>query len=1654
MAETNKVAVELVADDTKGSATIKRFGAEVDAAFDRVKKKAMGLSDTLRRVGPDAHAAFDAAKTKVDGVSDALFLASKRFTILAAAATAATAAIYLALRPVVETGMAFEKTMAKVKGVMRATDQEVEALTETARKMGAETEWSASQAAEALTYLGMAGFGVGKSIAVLPGVLDLATAGNIELGRAADIASNALSAMRLDVSEMGRVNDVFIGTITRANTNMDLMADSFTYAAPTAKAYGYSIEQLSAMIGLLGNSGIKGSMAGTQLSRAFQKSEEVFKRLGMNGEGKNLIDALELVNQKGFTASEIMKIFGDEGGRAALVLKDSIPDYKQFVNELNNAGGEAKKLGDTMRNTTSMAVDELTSAIEDISIQSFTDSSGDMKAALIDLTKYIRDNNESFSDLLTIIITTAVELARFSATMADDVAQYVTKLREWFKANDDLIRQRIPEFVDDVTTAIKSALEVVINNPAIVEFGIVGLALFGRKGAVIAGLIGHMASGASTLGKALGLAASGAVSFGDVLSAELNDSMSLGFKNMKALVNEYDETQKKLSQAPKFYKITMPDVASDDGVKAVVKTYKSIGAEARVTTGEVTNAANAITGSHKAITESLSDLRAELSGDLAGHFRELRGEVTEYERQMKSVDDIVNRYAKSMKEAGATEQEISGYRTKAHGELQAIIKDQEELQKIIDKISKLPVMGDDYEGIADAVKGWPDKAEEALAYFEESGKKFGDAFVAGIADGFDGVWDSLRDELTGIGAEMIGAQIGDAISIPVKNAMMKIFSEDMAGKLGVVVSGVAGGVMGAGISAIVDGVFGGGESKYAAVYESQRKLAEEIRENTEATRENTRFKQTGETSSYSSGFFDLRTSADDARKTLRDQMKELKSPLGSFGDVNIGEMLDTASGLNAFINSLEGMTIDTGGWSDALAQFQRLSDTLRATGKEVPGGLDSIIATLEEFSADLNAIQKEILSSARDMWEGAGDTFRTESEIQKREIERSGKDLLMGLAESFKLEGVKLAPVWKEVFFGMQIPFDRMIDDDYLSSLSSLGSVQAISQQLLADLIPGTEAYNQAMETTLLIYETALLQEQKRAEETAAIYDDLDFYMKDLRGELTGVDKAIMDVNQKFNDYEAQIKNYTGAEVDLSDQRDEAIRLTRKLHEETGTLTETLADLAPAMESVQNMWNSAMDAFRTDAERQKQAYEETGKEALSSLVAAFDIDGIDMGQSVIEISSALMEISKGSAAYADALKMTSMLLETAALQERKRAEETATLYDDLDFYMKDLRGEFSEVDKAIMGVNQKFDDYETQLRNYGVTEANLSQERAEAIQLTRQLHEESAGLSDGLSELLTSMQEIVSSLSELQEDIAYRLSGMTGSEWALSQFDAIGKIFAENGKLTEKELEKAVGYITDWYNEEVKIKTDIISAWKEVSATINTLKNSIQSTVLSIRYSGLNLNLGTVKTESAKADYQKLFQAAKGGDKEAFDQYLSFTQTYLQTAQDAYKSSAAYQDIYARVMADLDSLNQYVQTEDYSKLIYDANQVIADESALTNDHLRAISDRLSMFQDGFQRMIAASTSGAGLPQYASGGVAWRPQIAQIGEDGPEAVIPLRNGSVPVILTGGGGTRESVQPLQINVQIGNETLESFIIKAQQNVTVKANRRGGNPGRIYR
>ncbi len=388
MAE-NRVKITITADGKNAEQAIKRLNKKLHKLEGGTDKSKKGMRDLSGAMGKTSKSASLFGKA----MKGALAYLSVRAVVGFEAA-------------VVRTGMQFEQTMKTVGAVSRATEKEQQALTAAARKMGETTEWSASQSAEALRYMAMAGFRVKDSIAALPGVLDLATAGGLELGLASDIVTDSLTAMGLGVSDLSHFSDVLVATTTRANTNIEMMGESLKYAAPIAHAMGYEIEEVSALLGTLANAGIKASDAGTDLRQAMIRNSKAAKELGTDA--NDLIGTIKAAKKAGWGATEVQERWGMIASKSVLVLMEQVEQFENLYDQLQNVDGATTRLADTMRNTTAGAWKELKSAVESVQLDLFDDQSGELQQALRDLAGEIRANKNNIVSGLSAIGKAAV----------------------------------------------------------------------------------------------------------------------------------------------------------------------------------------------------------------------------------------------------------------------------------------------------------------------------------------------------------------------------------------------------------------------------------------------------------------------------------------------------------------------------------------------------------------------------------------------------------------------------------------------------------------------------------------------------------------------------------------------------------------------------------------------------------------------------------------------------------------------------------------------------------------------------------------------------------------------------------------------------------------------------------------------------------------------------------------------------------------------------------------------------------------------------------------------------------------------------------------------------------------------------------------------
>lgn len=276
----------------------------------------------------------------------------------------------------------FEKQMNKVKAIMSAsgqvTDESFKAMSDRARELGATTEYSATQAGQALQYLTQSGFTAQQSMEALPGVLNLATAAGLELGQSADIAANLMTPFGIAASNIDRVLNVLAVTSSRSNTNVSELAEAMKYAAPVAAAAGMSIEQVAATMGALANSGIKASMAGTEirgilaaLSDQTPDTKAGLARLGVetaryaNGQ-VDLIETLRRLKQANMSASDAFQIFTRHTAAGAVAIANNISKVDELTEAMSRDTTAANRMADTMRQGLAGALQQLESAYEEL----------------------------------------------------------------------------------------------------------------------------------------------------------------------------------------------------------------------------------------------------------------------------------------------------------------------------------------------------------------------------------------------------------------------------------------------------------------------------------------------------------------------------------------------------------------------------------------------------------------------------------------------------------------------------------------------------------------------------------------------------------------------------------------------------------------------------------------------------------------------------------------------------------------------------------------------------------------------------------------------------------------------------------------------------------------------------------------------------------------------------------------------------------------------------------------------------------------------------------------------------------------------------------------------------------------------------------------
>ena len=315
-------------------------------------------------------------------------------------------------------GVDFDAQMSKVQALSRLekTSADYAMLRAQAMQLGATTMFSATQAAEGQAFLAMAGFDPKAIQGAMPGLLSMAKAGDLDLGRTADISSNILSAYGIDPSKMGSVADTLTKVFTTSNVNLEMLGNTMSYVGPVARAAGVDLETTAAMAGLLGNVGIQGEKGGTamramllRLSAPTGGASKMLAKLGVKtrdakGNVLNVMEVLaKLAKQTEKMGSaqklEVLKtIFGEEPAAAMteLLTQAGSGGILEYLNKVRDSAGAAGKTAGIMADNLSGDLDEMSSTWEDVRISLFDANQGEIRAWAQNITSGIRSVGDWF----------------------------------------------------------------------------------------------------------------------------------------------------------------------------------------------------------------------------------------------------------------------------------------------------------------------------------------------------------------------------------------------------------------------------------------------------------------------------------------------------------------------------------------------------------------------------------------------------------------------------------------------------------------------------------------------------------------------------------------------------------------------------------------------------------------------------------------------------------------------------------------------------------------------------------------------------------------------------------------------------------------------------------------------------------------------------------------------------------------------------------------------------------------------------------------------------------------------------------------------------------------------------------------------------------
>ena len=352
-----------------------------EAAVNQSKAALTEMEAELKNVNAElARAPFDEYAAKAEKVGGTLTSVGQKLLPLSTSIAGLGVAA-------VKTTADFDSEMSKVSAISGATGTDLDKLRGKAREMGAKTKFSASEAAQGMQYMAMAGWKTQDMMDGLEGIMNLAAASGEDLASTSDIVTDALTAFGLSAKDSSHFSDILAAASSNANTNVSMMGETFKYAAPVLGSLGYTAEDAALAIGLMANAGIKSSQAGTSLRGAITNLAKptdtvaaAMDKYGISltdssGKMLSLRELMEQLRQKlgGLSEAEQAQaaaaLFGKNAMSGMLaIINGSDKDFEKLAGAIDNCDGSSEKMANTMNDNLQGQITILMSQLQELAI--------------------------------------------------------------------------------------------------------------------------------------------------------------------------------------------------------------------------------------------------------------------------------------------------------------------------------------------------------------------------------------------------------------------------------------------------------------------------------------------------------------------------------------------------------------------------------------------------------------------------------------------------------------------------------------------------------------------------------------------------------------------------------------------------------------------------------------------------------------------------------------------------------------------------------------------------------------------------------------------------------------------------------------------------------------------------------------------------------------------------------------------------------------------------------------------------------------------------------------------------------------------------------------------------------------------------------------